>query len=202
MDSASRLCCAGFQIAARRRNLGGNYSMTRHATKAENQGLLVVFLRFRIRLAQVIGRIVQPHDVEDIVQETFVRCYEASRTTPIRHPRSFLLATARNLAINHVVRADNKLVDRVASFDESSVPLYAPSLERGAESQEQFLVLCRAVSQLPVQCRRAFILKKVYGLSRKEIAEYMGISESTVQKHVAKGVLMCADYLEKSGYLD
>ena len=143
---------------------------------------------------------MQPHDIEDIVQETFARCYEASRSTPIRHPRSFLLTTARNLAINHVTSADNKRTDRVASFDELAVSLYTRPLEHGVEAQEQFLLLCRAVSQLPVQCRRAFILKKVYGLSRKEIAAYMGISESTVQKHVAKGLLMCSEYLERSGY--
>ena len=166
----------------------------------ESEGLLGVFLRFRARLARAVGRIVQPHDIEDIVQEAFVRCYEASRTAEIRHPRAFLLTTAKNLAINYVVRAENKLAERVASFDESAVPLFTPALEHGAESQEQFLLLCRAVSELPVQCRRAFILKKVYGLSRKEIADYMGITESTVQKHVAKGVLMCAEYLEKSGY--
>jgi RNA polymerase sigma-70 factor (ECF subfamily) len=48
------------------------------------------------------------------------------------------------------------------------------------------------VAQLPLQCRRAFLLKKVYGLSQKEIAGYLGISESTVEKHVAKGLLHCA----------
>jgi RNA polymerase sigma factor (sigma-70 family) len=168
--------------------------------EGQGESLLGIFLRFRRRLSRAVGRVVQPHDIEDIVQEAFVRCYEASRTTRIRHPRSFLLATAKNLAINHVVRADNRLAERVASFDESAVPLYTQAPEPSAESQEQFLLLCRAVSQLPVQCRRAFILKKVYGLSRKEIAEYMGITESTVQKHVAKGLLMCAEYLEKYGY--
>jgi RNA polymerase sigma factor (sigma-70 family) len=166
----------------------------------ENEGLLGVFLRFRGRLVRAIRGIVQPHDVEDIVQETFVRCYEASKTTQIQHPRAFLLTTAKNLAINCVTKAENKLAERVASFDESAVPLYAPTLDVSAEAQEQFLLLCRAVNELPVQCRRAFILKKVYGLSRKEIAVHMGITESTVQKHVAKGLMICSEFLDKSGY--
>jgi RNA polymerase sigma-70 factor (ECF subfamily) len=63
--------------------------------------------------------------------------------------------------------------------------------------QERFFHLCGAVRTLPVQCRRAFVLKKVYGLSRREIAEYMGLSESTVQKHIAKGMTMCAEYMEE-----
>jgi RNA polymerase sigma-70 factor (ECF subfamily) len=161
------------------------------------EGLTSVFVRFRDRLARAVSRIVQPNDVEDIVQETFLRCYQASAKSTIRHPRSFMLTTAKNLALNHIAKADNRLVRGVASVEDSAVPLYrdAPSGSE-PEIRMEFQLLCRAVRTLPLQCRRAFILKKVYGLSRKEIAEYMGIAESTVQKHVAKGALICAGYLE------
>lgn len=156
-----------------------------------------VFLTFRARLARAVGRIVQPSDVEDIVQETFLRCFQASAKATIRHPRAFMLTTAKNLALNHVARADNRLVSRIGSFDESAVPLYrAEPPDNDAEVREELMLLGRAVRALPLQCRRAFLLKKVYGLSRKEIAEYMGITESTVQKHVAKGLMICADQLE------
>jgi RNA polymerase sigma-70 factor (ECF subfamily) len=107
-----------------------------------------------------------------------------------------LVATARNLAINHIDRSEYKLRWRMAPFDESTVPLYVQSAEEGVQQEERFRIFCGAVRQLPLQCRRAFILKKVYGLSRKEIADYMGITESTVQKHVAKGLLLCAEYLQ------
>ena len=171
-------------------------AITEDAPPAEN--LTQVFLRFRTRLARAVARIVRPSDIEDIVQETFLRCYQAAEKTTIRHPRSFMLTTAKNLALNHVARADNHLVCGVASFEDSAVPLYRDNESRkdDPELQEEFLLLCQAVRTLPVQCRRAFILKKVYGLSRKEIATYMGIAESTVQKHIAKGVLLCAEYLQ------
>jgi RNA polymerase sigma-70 factor (ECF subfamily) len=161
-------------------------------------GFAGLFLRFRDRLSRAVSRIVQPNDVEDIVQETFLRCYQASAKAPIRHPRAFMLTTAKNLALNHVAKADNRLVRGVASLDDSAVPLYRERQDNcEPERSEEFLLLCRAVRTLPLQCRRAFILKKVYGLSRKEIASYMGIAESTVQKHVAKGVLICAEFLER-----
>jgi RNA polymerase sigma-70 factor (ECF subfamily) len=86
----------------------------------------------------------------------------------------------------------------MGSFDESTVPVYMHSAEDGAHHQERFRVFCDAVRQLPLQCRRAFILKKVYGLSRREIADYMGITESTVQKHVAKGLMLCMEYLQST----
>jgi RNA polymerase sigma factor (sigma-70 family) len=171
-------------------------ALTEDAPPAES--LTQVFLRFRARLARAVARIVRPSDIEDIVQETFLRCYQAAEKTTIRYPRSFMLTTAKNLALNHVARADNHLVCGVASFEDSAVPLYrdGESRQNDPELQEEFLLLCQAVRTLPVQCRRAFILKKAYGLSRKEIASYMGIAESTVQKHIAKGVLLCADYLQ------
>lgn len=165
--------------------------------RAAAESFLNIFMGFRRRLARTIARIVRPDDIEDIVQETFIRCYQASGRTSVRHPRAFMLATARNLALNHIELADNRLVAGVDDFDDEAVPLFRDGAESSPEVQERFFHLCRAVRTLPVQCRRAFVLKKVYGLSRKEIADYMSLSESTVQKHIAKGMAMCAEYMEE-----
>ena len=165
--------------------------------RAGADSFLNVFMGFRHRLARTVARIVRPDDIEDIVQETFIRCYQASGRTSVRHPRAFMLATARNLALNHLDLADNRLVAGVDEFDEQAVPLFRDGGENSPEVQERFFHLCRAVRTLPLQCRRAFVLKKVYGLSRKEIAEYMSLSESTVQKHIAKGMVMCAEYMDE-----
>ncbi len=45
----------------------------------------------------------------------------------------------------------------------------------------------------PTQCRRVFVLKKIYGLSQEEIAAELGIAQSTVEKHIAKGLLLCRE---------
>jgi RNA polymerase sigma-70 factor (ECF subfamily) len=161
--------------------------------------IAAIFVSVRRDLERVARRIVRSGDIDDIVQETFVRSYEADLDRPIRHPRAFMLKTARNLALNHVDLSDERLVDSLDAMVDTDFPARTPSLERQVESRERFLMFCRAVRELPLQCRRAFILKKVYGLSQKEIAEYLGISESTVEKHVAKGILGCWTYLEVRG---
>ena len=66
------------------------------------------------------------------------------------------------------------------------------------ESKERFLVFVQATNQLATAVRKCFILKKVYGLSQKEIAKYLHISESTVEKHVAKGLFKCSLYMEQN----
>ncbi|MGC3981857.1 MAG: sigma-70 family RNA polymerase sigma factor [Steroidobacteraceae bacterium] len=167
-----------------------------------------LFQQYRKALAKAVARIVKPHDIEDIVQETYVRLYQASQHQQIRHPKSFMLTTARNIALNHVARADalNHLTSHTQSEDEEEWQIISSAMD-GVESpealvqaNEEFLLFCRAVRELPLQCRRAFILKKVYGISQKEVARQLGISEGTVEKHLVKGLVACNAYMKVHGY--
>jgi RNA polymerase sigma-70 factor (ECF subfamily) len=48
--------------------------------------------------------------------------------------------------------------------------------------------LKRLIVSLPAQCRRVFELRKIDGQSQRDVAAEMGISERTVEKHLAKAV--------------
>ncbi|MDE0064031.1 MAG: RNA polymerase sigma factor [Gammaproteobacteria bacterium] len=151
------------------------------------------------RLKGAIAGIVPPKEVEDIVQEAYVRACQAERESPITAPRSFLFKTVRNLALDHVKRAETRLSD---SFDEDELG-YTGQQAYGADplgeavSHEEFSLFCEATRLLPAQCRRAFVLKKVYGYSRREIAEHMGVSENTVQTQIARGMKACLQFMER-----
>lgn len=162
--------------------------------------LLTDFVKCRASMSRLVAKIVKPQDIDDILQETFIRVCAASDRTEIQNPRSFMLKTAQNLALNHVSTAYQKRT-RLEDFASSDVCPVTESLEAEFESKERFLGLCRAVRTLPPQCRRVFVLRKVYGLTQKEIAEHLGISESTVEKHVAKGLLMCREFMLELGQL-
>jgi RNA polymerase sigma-70 factor (ECF subfamily) len=165
----------------------------------DDSAVASTFQGIRRELQRLVRRFVRPADIEDIVQETFLRAYEAERDRPIREPRAFMLQTARNLALNHLGRSEQKLVDSLEDVTDTQVLPKSDSLEADFETRERFHAFCRAVRELPLQCRRTFILKKVYGLSQKEISAYLGIAESTVEKHVTKGFLHCLNYLESRG---
>ncbi|WP_299982191.1 RNA polymerase sigma factor [uncultured Pseudoteredinibacter sp.] len=154
-----------------------------------------VFQSYRQKLASRIRHLVKPQDIDDIIQDTFVRCYEAELKQEIEYPKTYMLQTVQRLAINHNQRWDNSRCQHIEDFDEPIVQLLAPSAEQDFESKERFLQFCRAVEQLPDSCRKAFVLKKVYGLSQKEIAEYLQLSESTIEKHIAKGMRLCFTYI-------
>jgi len=164
----------------------------------DERNVVAIFESLRGRLARTIQHIVPPKEVEDIVQETYVRICKAQGERKIRSPRSFMYKTARNLALDYVKRAESRLVD---SYDESDESTYIPvaqvtdaTIDRVC-SEEEFSHFCESIEALPAQSRRAFVLKKVYGYSQKEIASIMNISEKTVEKHISLGFRRCAEYL-------
>jgi len=153
-----------------------------------------IYLSLRGTLSRALVGIVPPKEIEDIVQETYVRVCQVKKKDEIRDPRSFLFKTARNLALDHIKRAESRLV---VKLEESGEPIVGET-ERLADetfdqvvSDEKFSQFCEAVRHLPVQCRRAFVMKKVYGYSQREIAGEMNLSESTVEKHIALGIKRC-----------
>ena len=154
-------------------------------------------MKYRARLAKAVGRIVQWQEVDDVLQETFLRTFKAASRTTITYPQAFLLKTATNVAINRTMRAERRLSVSIEDFPQVEVYLSSESLDADYEAREQYQLLCQAVDALPARCREVFILRKVYGFSQKEISSLLGISESTVEKHIAKGLLLCKSSFER-----
>ncbi|EIK46062.1 putative RNA polymerase sigma-70 factor FecI [Cellvibrio sp. BR] len=165
---------------------------------AQNDSIANVFIALRSTLARAVSRLVPPKEVEDIVQETYVRVCQVDAPEQIQFPRSFMLRTAQNLALDHLKRAETRLSVSLDDELDLEVAGYTTraddTFDRVAANQE-FGFFCEAVRQLPQQCRKAFVLKKVYGYTQKEIALSLNISENTVEKHIATGIKRCAQYM-------
>ena len=150
----------------------------------ENIGSLTRFLR------QFFD---SPADVEDVLQETFLKVFEAEHTTIISSPKAFLFKTAKNLSLNELSKRRTRKTDAVADIDLLSVLISErngydsqPELETAVE--KRLAMAWELVDQLSPRVREVFILRKVHGLKQREIAERLGIAESTVEKHIAKGL--------------
>ena len=161
---------------------------------AEMHKLSGLFIALRNELARSVLKIVPPDTVEDIVQEAYVRLCHVGDQDSIRHPRAFLFKMVKNLALDHIKSASHRLNIGIEA-DDLNHPL-EDSTYRHAVSHEEFGQFCDAVRHLPLQCRRVFVLKKVYNYSQKEISEELGISGSTVEKHIALGIRRCRTYLQ------
>jgi RNA polymerase sigma factor (sigma-70 family) len=162
------------------------------------ESLESVYLSIRNGLMRAVSRLVPPKEIEDIVQETYVRICAVKKTEQILHPRSFLYRTARNLALDHLKRAETRVS---VSMEEHDLDLMVDDLDHvynQVSAAQEFEHFCEAVRHLPLQCRRAFVLKKVYGYSQKEIAQNLNISENTVEKHIAMGLNRCRQFMTQA----
>jgi RNA polymerase sigma factor (sigma-70 family) len=155
-----------------------------------------IFMSARHSMFRMVSRIVPPKEIEDIVQETYVRICQMDKRKSVKQPKSFLMKTARNLAYDHLKKAETRLADGVESELDFDVDnrVNDQVYDTVASSQE-FSLFCDAIRQLPPQCRRVFVLKKVYGYSQKEISKEMKLSESTVENHINVGFKRCASYM-------
>lgn len=164
------------------------------------------FLKYRRLIASLISRLrpmASNQDIEDILQETYINTYRSSLKQEINFPKAFMVKTAlrlanRNIELARRTEADIDIEQRSdaarLTYDDSWL---ASGIEKEVLNREQFGFLCEAVDSLPAQCRKVFVLKKVYGLSQKEIAKELSISESTVEKHVSKGLLKTVQYYDQ-----
>jgi RNA polymerase sigma factor (sigma-70 family) len=138
-------------------------------------------------------------DVDDLVQESFVRIIRAREKKPIRSSKGFLFAVARN-AMNDLFRrrAVSKVV-AVTETESSSVLDDRPGVVDLVIRRQELDLLAEAVRSLPERCRQVFLLRKIQDLSQREIASRLSISENTVESLVAKGTRRCAEYLRARG---
>jgi len=134
-------------------------------------------------------------DVEDAVQETYARllALNESASAAVRNWHAFLFASARNVALDRIRKARVVSLDSMAEMGNAAVLDQAPSAEDALNARQELTLLLETIGSLPDRCREALTLRKLYGLSQREIAQRLAISESTVEKHVAYGVRLCAE---------
>ncbi len=151
-------------------------------------------------LRRFIARfLIRKEDVEDVLQETYVRVVKSDESA-ISSPKAYLYRAARNIALNELNRKSNSVTDFIEDIAEQDFGDDLPSIDDQVFSKLQFEVFAQAMSMLPTKCRKVFLLKKIYGLTHKEIAVRLDIAIKTVDTHLFKGLLKCREYMKSRGY--
>ena len=149
--------------------------------------------------AYLRGSFPAVRDIDDVVQETYLRVWRRMMLSPVASARSFLYRVARNLAIDALRREAVSPVDHVADLGGVSVLDGRPDAAETACTSEELDLLLKAIERLPPRCREVVVLRKLRGLSPQEIALELGMSEGTVHVHGAKGVRRCEEFLRERG---
>ena len=149
--------------------------------------------------AYLRGTFPDVRDVDDVVQESFLRVWRARLDAPVRFSKSFLFQVARRIAIDWVRRERVSPLTAVADVAALPVPDERPGVADTACRRDEFELLIRAIDAMPPRLREVIILRKIDGLPQKEIAARLNLSALTVQIHVVRGLRRLQDYFERHG---
>lgn len=128
-------------------------------------------------------------DAADLTQDTFCRVLTSPASTPIAEPRAYLLTLARRLTID---------LWRARDVEARYLEALAHEQEPVAASPETLVMLKQAVMEidslldgLPVPVKHAFLLNRLDGMTHPAIAQALGLSLATVERHVKRAYLHC-----------
>jgi len=141
-------------------------------------------------------------DIDDLIQETYLRVLRMRSRDPDRFGgvKSLLFTIARNLALDQLRhRGVLKFETWPESDDEPNLPEDRLGIEETVSQRQELEMLTEAIQALPERCRQVLTLRKLYGLSQKEIAAQLGIAEHTVEAHVGVGLRRCTEYFAQRG---
>jgi len=166
------------------------------AVSGVNAWFIREVLPLEAALMQFLRRCVRDEsDAADLRQDVYVRVYEAALKQIPNPVRPFLFTTARNMVVDRVRREQVVSIEAVADLDELEIALDEPGPERAIAARQELRRLQAALDQLPPRSRQAMMLRKIEGLSRREIASRMGIAEQTVAEYLASGAWVLAEWL-------
>lgn len=130
-------------------------------------------------------------DLADFRQELYANLYEAARKNgrPAQ-VRAFVFIAARNLLINSMRRSRVIPIDQVANLSELNVSGVMDMLtpEREASADEDLRRMQTAVNRLPPRCREVLWMRRIEGMSQKEVAAALGIGERTVEEQMRRAM--------------
>ncbi|MEQ1558296.1 MAG: sigma-70 family RNA polymerase sigma factor [Methyloglobulus sp.] len=160
-----------------------------------NQALADELLRF------LTGRLKCPEVAADLTQETYLRFHQFIQTTPPNNARALAYRIAVNLANDYQRKVKVRgtyNADTDFTILEDIHPSAMPGPEQVVMAQQQLQCLQDALDELSEECRTAFLLHSVHGLTYPEIAAELGISRSLVGRHLVKALAHSKQRLKAS----
>jgi RNA polymerase sigma-70 factor (ECF subfamily) len=153
-----------------------------------HEGMLRAWLR---------GKFPLEADLDDILQEAYLRVLAVRRAGTVESPKALLFATARNLALMNLRHRRVENADSLAEIDSTGILDEQADVAEAASRAQELEILTQAIQSLPTRCRQILTLRKIYGLSQKEVAAELGIAEHTVEAQGTIGLRKIGEFFAR-----
>ena len=138
-------------------------------------------------------------DEDDVIQEAYARLAGGASIESIREPRAYFFTVVRNIVLEHMRRARVTPITVVVDFHHSLIVDDGPDPERIAVHRDELRRVIIMIQSLPEKPRQVLWMRRVEGLSQKEIARRPGVPESTVEKRASKALRLLLQRLGDAG---
>lgn len=136
-------------------------------------------------------------EIDDLIQQGYCRLAELKSTDGIDNPGGYFLQVVRSQLLSAMRRARIVSIETVAEIDSLNLSADEPSPEQVVAARAELEEVLRQISRLPTRCRRVLELRKLHGLSQRQIAARLGVTEAVVENDVAKGLRLISQAMRE-----
>lgn len=144
-----------------------------------------------------LRRSFKSDDLEDVIQEAYCQIAGLDDVAHIRSGRAYLFTTARNIVLMRLRRAQIVSIEALTEIDALNILVDEPSPERVAAGRRELARVRALIDALPERCRKVFELRKIEGLSQREVAGKIGVPEHIVENEVRKGLKLILEAIAR-----
>ncbi|MDC7684239.1 RNA polymerase sigma factor [Asticcacaulis sp. BYS171W] len=135
-------------------------------------------------------------NARDLVHDAYAQVLSQEKWRQIDNPRAYVMRTIYNLGLNSIRRARVVSMQQLADADAITQVDISPDAFDTFSDREELGRVLAAVEQLPPQCRKVVVMRRIEDLPPREVARRLNLSLSTVEKHLARGLVLLADLLD------
>lgn len=133
-------------------------------------------------------RLAGREEADDLIQEAYCRIWSALDARPIDNPRAYFFQTVRSVMVDRVRRAAVVNISAITDIEALPVLEEVSSPERIVAARMDLQRVQALIEALPERRRRIMKLRKIDGLSQREIAKAVGVSEGIVENELVQGL--------------
>jgi len=158
------------------------------------------FVPFEAQMRQMLRRVcASSAEIDDVIQECYYKVLVLDSVEHIRQPRAFLVQMAKNIVTDRFRRESIVSIEAMANLEELEVEDYGPTPERIALARSELRWVFGLIGNLPDRCKQVFRARRIYGLSQRETAQTLGITEGIVEQETIKGMELMSDMVARVG---
>jgi RNA polymerase sigma-70 factor (ECF subfamily) len=149
--------------------------------------------------AWLLGKRFPGIDIDDIVQEAYSTLASLDSVEHIRNARTYLFQVARSIVLDQIRHGRVVSMESVADIAALGSIDPQPSPETQAGDRQELRTLGEAIATLSGRRREVFMLRKIAGMSQRDVARRLGISESAVENQVARAIEALGKLIGRGG---